>query len=322
MASRGITDLSPPEARHALLELSTNRPEYVGVLQDIGDYPGRSPIGQRVPRDDEVEELTRLTGRWRAIVMLDDERALRNAAGLFSRVFVLDPFFDTGAVLYAAWHDPVIRDEQVRRLAEPAALLVRAAPLLSSGTAVLAPDHLPGSWNPRPGWRRPRPNDDKRQRAGWAMRTSMVLLYWADRLDGVVCAALDDVIAGLDVALGPRAMSCRVDFAEPNQIEDAQATRASAMADLEPAWAEMRRLSRRRARTRLEDVGYALTSVVEALGRPTRPRSWRLSLGEASLPEPALLIRRVLNGEDPGRAPALPRKRIKRRPLCLVSASE
>jgi len=38
MASRGLTDLSPQGARHALLELPTNRAEYVGVLQDIGDY--------------------------------------------------------------------------------------------------------------------------------------------------------------------------------------------------------------------------------------------------------------------------------------------
>jgi hypothetical protein len=322
MTSRGLTDLSPPEARHALLELPTNRAEYVGVLQDIGDYPGRSPIGERVPRDSEIEALTRLAGRWRAIVLLDDERALKNAAGLFSRVFVLDPFYDTGAVLYAAWHDPVVTDEHARRFAEQAALLVRAAPLLTAGTAVLAPDHLPGSWNPRPGWRRPRPGDDKRQRAGWAMRTTMVLLYWADRLDGVVCAALNDVIAGLDVVLGARASSCWVRVAEPNRIEDAQATRAQALADLEPAWADVRRLSRRRARTRLEDVGYALTGLGEAIGHPTEPRSWRLALGDASVPEPALLIRRVLNGEDPERAPALPRTKIKRRPLCLVSAAE
>jgi hypothetical protein len=321
MASRGFTDLSPPEAEHALLELPTNRADYVGVLQDLGDYPGRSPIGQRVPADEEVAALAKLAGRWRAIVLLEDERALRNAAGLFKRVFVLDPFYDTGALLYAAWHDPTIKDEHARRLAEQAGLLVRAAPLLNAGTAVLAPDHLPGSWNPRPGWHKPRPNADKRQLAGWAMRTSMVLLYWADRLDGVVCAARRDVVAGLEVALGPRVTSCPLEVAEPGRIDEAQAAREAAVNDLEPAWAAVRHLSRRRARRRLEDVGYALNSLAEALSHATEPRAWRLSLGEAAVPEPTLLIRRVLNGQDPERQPALPLKRVKRRPLCLVPAS-
>ena len=62
------------------------------MLQEIGDYPARSPIGQRVPGDDEVAALARAAGRWRAVVLLEDERALKSAAGLFSRVFVLDPF--------------------------------------------------------------------------------------------------------------------------------------------------------------------------------------------------------------------------------------
>ena len=88
--------------------MPTNRAEYVGVLQDMGDYPAHSPIGHRVPADDEVAALNKIAGRWRAIVLLEDERALRTAAGLFSRVYVLDPFYDCGALLYAAWHDPAI----------------------------------------------------------------------------------------------------------------------------------------------------------------------------------------------------------------------
>src|SRR6202011_4588063 len=129
-----------------------------------------SALGHRVPTDADVDALARVAGRWRAIVLLEDERALRNAAGLFSCVFVLDPFYDSGALLYAAWHDPVIKDEHSRRLAEQAGLLVRAGPLLNAGTAILAPDHLPGSWNPRPEWKKPRPGADKRQLAGWSMR--------------------------------------------------------------------------------------------------------------------------------------------------------
>ena len=221
IATRGLADLSPPELEHSLLELPTNRAEYVGLLQEVGDYPARSPIGQHVPDDSEVDALRNLAGRWRAIVLLDDERALKTAAGLFSRVFVLDPFYDTGALLYAAWHDAVVNDEHCRRLAEQACLVARAGPLLSSGLAVLAPDHLPGSWTPRPGWRKPALTDDTRQLAAWAMRTAMVLLHWADRLDGVVCSAHADVMAALDVALGPRAMTCSVSIAEPRSIDDA-----------------------------------------------------------------------------------------------------
>ncbi|MCA1646308.1 MAG: hypothetical protein LC797_12910 [Chloroflexi bacterium] len=319
--ARGFAHLSPPEAIHAVLELPANRAEYIGVLQDMGDYPARSPIGQRVPAADEVAALAGVAGRWRAIVLLEDERALRTAAGLFSRVFVLDPFYDSGALLYAAWHDPAIKDEHSRRLAEQAGLLVRAAPVLNAGTAILTPDHLPGSWNPRPGWRKPRPTEDKRQVAAWAMRTTLVMVYWADRLDGVVCTARADVAAALDVVLGPRTTSSALDVAEPARMGDAQATRAAMAADLAQRWASVRRISRLRARMRLTDVADALTSLAEALGHPTEPHPWRLSLGAASLPEPAMLIRRVLTGEDPERPPPLPRTRVRRRPLCLIAAS-
>ena len=321
MASRGFADLSPPEAEHAILELPTNRADYVGVLQDIGDYPHRSPIGQRIPDDDEVKALRNAAGRWRAVVLLEDERALRNAAGLFSGVFILDPFYDSGAMLYAAWHDPLIKDEHSRRLAEQAGLLVRAGPLLTAGTAILAPDHLPGSWNPRPGWRKPRPTDDRRQLAAWSVRTSLVLLYWADRLDGVVCATLGDVVAGLDVALGNRATSFALDVPEPRRVDEAQAAREAALSAITRRWLDIRRLSRRRSRRQLDDVAYALTSVAEALSHATEPRAWRLSLGGTFVPDPALLIRRVLNGQDPERQPPLPAKKLKRRPLCLVPGS-
>ena len=60
LAARGYADLSPPEAEHAVLELPTNRAEYVGMLEAMGDYPARSPIGYRVPTDAEVEALRNL----------------------------------------------------------------------------------------------------------------------------------------------------------------------------------------------------------------------------------------------------------------------
>src|SRR5690348_17309465 len=156
LTRHGFAELSPPEAQHALLELPTNRAEYVGVLKDLGDYPRRSPIGERLPTTHEVSALQRMAARWRAVVLLDDETAARQAACVCESVFLLDPLYDSGALLYAAWHDPFIRDEHSRRLAEQASAMVGLAPLLNTGTAILAPDHLPGSWNPRPGWRQPK----------------------------------------------------------------------------------------------------------------------------------------------------------------------
>jgi hypothetical protein len=320
MASRGFADLSPPEAEHAILELPTNRAEYVGVLEDIGDYPERSPIGQRIPTDEEVAELKRQAGRWRAVALLEDERALRNTALLFNRVFVLDPFYDSGALLYAAWHDPLIKDEHARRLAEHAGLLSRASPLLRAGTAVLAPDHLPGSWNPRSSWRKPRPNADRRQLAGWSVRSALVLLYWADRLDALICATQHDVIAALDVALGVRAATSTVALAEPPRIDEAQSIRDLSLSELTELWADLRTVSRRRNHYCLEDVPFVLGGLAEGASERT-PAAWRLTLGESSVPDPAMLLRRVLNGQDPERPPPLPRKRLRRRPLCLVPAS-
>ena len=318
MASRGFADLSPPEARHSMLELPANRAEYVSVLQELGDYPVRSPIGQRVPGDEEVAALTRAAGGWRAVVLLEDERALSSAVGLFSRAFVLDPLYDSDALLYAAWHDPLIREEHSRRLAEQAALLVRAGSLLNAGAAVLTPDHLPGSWNPRPGWQKPRPLADRCQRAAWSMRTSLALLYWADRLDGVVCTARSDVVAALDIVLGRGAPRSSLELAEPASIDAAQMARDARFGELGSGWAHVRRLGRRRSRRRLEDVAEALARVSQTLLQTTHQRSWRLVLGATTLPDPALLIRRVLNGEDPEREPSLPLKKITRRPLCLL----
>jgi hypothetical protein len=314
----GFADLSPPEAQHALLELPTNRAEYVGVLQDLGDYPARSPIGHRIPSADEVASLKRSGGRWRAVVLLDDDVAARQAACVFEHVFVLDPLYDSGALLYAAWHDPIIRDEHSRRLAEQASGLVRLAALLNSGTAVLAPDHLPGSWNPRPGWRQPRKTDHPRQLAAWAMRSGLVLSYWADRLDAVVCATRADVLAGLHVLLGSEPRVAAVDLgASPPSPEAVCEWREEHAGTLCGLWTELRQLTQRRRTDALGAVAHACADVP----LDGRAHTWQLALGAASVPDPGMLIRRILNGQDPERAPALPRRRLKRRPLCLLGGS-
>jgi hypothetical protein len=314
MLARGFAHLSPPEAEHAILELPTNRGEYVDVLQDIADYPARSPIGVRVPSEEEVANLRKEHGRWRAVVSLEDERALKNAAAVFQRVFVLDPFYDTDALLYAAWHDALINEDHSRRLAEQAGLLLRASDMLSDGTAVLIPDHLPGSWNPRPGWRKPRGTEDQRQVAAWAMRSGLVLLYWADRLDALVCTTRGDVIAALDVLLGQRVASARLNLMEPTHTQQALLDRDQRARYLAEMWADARLVSRRRPRYSVQDVAFVLSIT----GGSSRLSGWRVSLGEASIPDPPMLMRRVLDGQDPEREPPLPRRRLKRRPLCLM----
>jgi len=228
------------------------------------------------------------------------------AGALFRRTFVLDPLYDTGDVLYAAWHDPTLNLDHARRLAEQAALLVRAAPLLRSGSAVLAPDHLPGSWDPRPGWRRPGPAaDDVAQRA-WALRTGLVLVHWADRLDAVVLTTRADVVAALrEVVLGSSALSRDVLLGEAPPLGQSASART--------LWSTARRVARRRTPGCLDGLACALRKLA-----PGDAASWRLSLGEATLPDPALLLRRVLNGSDPHRAPALPRTDLRRQPLYLL----
>ena len=228
---------------------------------------------------------------------------------------MLDPFYDSGALLYAAWHDPYIKDEHSRRLAEQAGWLVRLAPLFNAGTAMLAPEHLPGSWNPRPGWRKPRGNADHRQVAAWAMRTGLVLLYWADRLDAVACTTRPEVITALEVALGDGARSISVEMGDVSSAEEAQSLRDAREPELCERWREMRQAARRRSRHCLEDVAYVMSGV----SLDGRPGVWRLVMGEASVPEPAMVIRRVLNAQDPEREPALVRRRLRRRPLCLLA---
>ena len=312
--ARGFAGLSPPEAEHAMLELPTDRAEYVGVLEDIADYPRRSPIGVRTPSEADVNLLKMQPGRWRAVVSLDDERALRNAVSLFQRVFVLDPFYDTGAQLYAAWHDPLVTDQHARRLAEQAGLLARASSLLAAGSAVLVPDHLPGSWNPRPGWRKPRSTEDQRKLAAWAMRCALVQLYWADRLDAVVCATRSEAVASLEVTLGSHIASSTVELTEPSQIDDALSARELRSAYFAELWADARVVSRRRMRYSVEDIAFVLASAPPS----GIVRRWRVTLGERSIPDPAMLMRRVLNGEDPERDPPLPRHALRRRPLCVM----
>ena len=201
LAQRGLDQLSPPEVEHTLLELPTNRGEYVGVISELSGWPERSPIGRRVPTPADIAQLDGKSGRWRAVALLDDLPALSQTALLFHCSFALDPMYDSGDLLYGAWHDPAIKAEHARRLAQHGRWMAHLAPLLADGSVVLAPDHLPGSWDPRPSWRAPRPDAAPHLHQTWALRTLLTLLYWADRLDAVVCTSQPEIVASLPLAL-------------------------------------------------------------------------------------------------------------------------
>jgi hypothetical protein len=295
---RGLDQLSPPEVERALFELPADRPEYVKTVQDMSGWPIRVGIGRRIPSEQEIDRLNRLRGRWRAVTLLEDDRATALAASLFTRVFVLDPLYDTGDLLYAGWHDDAIRDEHARHLAEHGSQLVRLAPLLRSGVAMLAPHHLPGSWDPRPGWRRLRPDADAQTVQAWKLRQALILLYWADRLDAVICTSTPTFPPGL-VA---EERSVRV--AEPASIE------AAAAAD------RPRRTRRLEGIRRLDAIADALERVVPDRGAP---QTWRLQRHEQWVAEPALLLRRALDGRDLDAQPLLPRAPLRREPLCLLA---
>ncbi|HEY3062866.1 MAG TPA: hypothetical protein VGL99_28165, partial [Chloroflexota bacterium] len=291
--------------------------EYVGLVAELADWPRRSTLSRRVPTDQEVDRLNHSAGRWRAVTLLDDEPAITTAAILFRRTFVLDPLYDTGDLLYAAWHDPTVNPEHARRLADEAAMLVRASPLLRDGSAVLAPDHLPGSWDPRPGWRRPRADADEPAHNAWALRTALVMLHWADRLDAVVCITRADVVRAFATVLGRDWQTWRVQCGLPVDAHAAHAERLQRAPKMRPLWATARRLMRRRTVGQLGDAAC----VLEELGADGgAPREWRLGLGPPSLPDPALLLKRVLNATDPHRHPPLPKTRLHRKPLCLLAA--
>jgi hypothetical protein len=149
------------------------------------------------------------------------------------------------------------------------------------------------------------------------MRAALVLVYWADRLDAVICATRADVLAGLHVVLGAQPRIAVLEVASPSAIEAVSAWRQDNADRLCQLWTELRRISLRRP----ADCVGALALAAQDLPLDSPRRAWQLALGTASLPEPAMLIRRILNGQDPERDPPLPRKRLKRRSLCLLGAA-
>jgi hypothetical protein len=108
-----------------------------------------------------------------------------------------------------------------------------------------------------------------------------------------------------------------LEMSEPKRIDEAQAERQVRADELSELWTDLRTVTLRRDRYCLEDVAFVLSGLAESPPNGSLS-AWRLTLGPSALPEPAMLIRRVLNGQDPERDPPLPRRRLRRRPLCLV----
>ncbi len=159
LADAGLDRLSPPEAARVLHELEAERERFLGLLCNLTDWPARSILGPRLPELREMDALAALPGRWRVLVLSEDERALGLAGLAFERVFVLDPLWDCRRILYGAWHRAGVDPEHVREVSGRARALLEAAPLLRSGAAALAPDYLPRSWDPFPAAPRPDPAD-------------------------------------------------------------------------------------------------------------------------------------------------------------------
>jgi hypothetical protein len=138
-----------------------------------------------------------------------------------------------------------------------------------------------------------------------------VLLHWADRLDALVCVTRTDVVEMLRAAFGPAETWRIVRLPQPLTLDQRRQ-------ELAPQWAAARRLTRRRVLRRLDEMSRALEQIGCAVV-PGSPRDeWRLALGRPKLPDPALLLKRVMNGADPNRAPLLPPTPLRRRPLCLT----
>jgi hypothetical protein len=149
-----------------------------------------------------------------------------------------------------------------------------------------------------------------------------VLLNWADRLDAVVVATRADIATQLPMALAAESSRCGVALPEVPELADLMRWRTDCAEDLGNRWAHARRLARRRQPFGLPALACALhgTASLVAPGVETEP--WQLHLGSAHLPEPALLLHRVLNRENPNRQPQPPSTPLRRAPLCLVYVDE
>src|SRR5436305_1901531 len=104
LESNGLDNLSAPELAHAVQELAYDRPAFLGVLAAASDYPRFSLCSQRRPDRDKMAALDRHLPRCRAVLVPEDDSAIRAALAAFDVLLVLDPLWHAPDLLYASWH--------------------------------------------------------------------------------------------------------------------------------------------------------------------------------------------------------------------------
>ena len=152
--------------------------------------------------------------------------------------------------------------------------------------------------------------------SAWALRSAFVLLYWAERLEAVVCTTDQSLSTALRLALAGSCEAASTAVGEQAEIDTADRLRRACIGDLAACWRRARRFMRGRSAAKLTGLACDLTRTARRLEAPHA--RFELLLGPREVPDPAFLIRRVLNGEDPWRDPPLPPKVLQRRPLCLL----
>ena len=75
------------------------------LVRDISGWPERSVVGRRIPTEAEIARLNRTRVDCARSRCLRTNARSRSQRRVFDCLFVLDPLYDTGDLLYAAWHD-------------------------------------------------------------------------------------------------------------------------------------------------------------------------------------------------------------------------
>jgi hypothetical protein len=313
MVRHGLDRLSPPELEVAVRELTHDRGAFLGLLAAASDYPRVSMAAVRRPDPAAIARLDRSLPRARAVVAPEDTCAVAVAAIHFEAVLALDPLWDAPELLYGAWHArggiTTGHGQALLRLAAPTAHL---GPLIAEGAVWLVPDHLPGSWQPYPTKR------GSEHGPAQALARAARLVYWADRLRGVVVTTDPPVVAMLRL------------LTRPNDDERPLALREPALVDVptergrDPdgraewqAWAALVRETSDMGRRHAAAQAGELAGRADASGEPT---PWVLGLGPAELPDVALALRRAQAGRDPDSGPRGVPIRLRRPSLTLYRA--
>lgn len=288
LESNGLDNLSAPELAHAVQELAYDRPAFLGVLAAASDYPRFSLCSQRRPDRDKMAALDRHLPRCRAVLVPEDESAIRAALAAFDVLLVLDPLWHAPDLLYASWHArgdiPPAHAQRLQQLLAPAVRLSSAREALR-----FIPDHLPGSWDPFP-----TPAADPNVAA---LRRAAGLLYWASCLRAVA-------VAGPPIGQALRELA----RAGPD-------LRGGGGAEVHVGLSETRPNPRPDWGARFDHLTDDPRPLLDCLPVADDGPRWCLGLSAPALPDVSLALRRVQMGRPiasgrPGTACRLPRRSV------------